>query len=135
MNIAVNGHDTGIPTEEQELEQRDRERFAARQVDTKSISVFEATKAAPPFEQQTHTLMLESVDQLTNHWVKHLTHARENNKGLEQQVLERAAALRDQITRLHLLGVQVMKEAERGDQINAQLAAELDRMMEEHRTS
>jgi hypothetical protein len=85
-----------------------------------------------PFEQKSHTLMLESVDKITQQWIAELGNIREANQTIEQMVIEQAATLKDAITKLHLLGMQAMKEAQRGRDFHTQLGNQLDAMMVEH---
>jgi hypothetical protein len=121
-----------ITDDEEELAIRDLKRLAARAPIEKSIAVMEAVEPAlAPFEQQTHTLMIESVDRIAQGWIEQLGHVRNNTVTIEQLVIERATLVKEQITKLHLLGAQVMKEAERGKQVNTTLVDQLDRMAEE----
>jgi hypothetical protein len=85
-----------------------------------------------PFDQATHTLMMESVDRITQQWVGELNHVRDNTKVVEQMVISQAARAKDELTKLHLLGVQAMKEAARGQEVVRHLGDELDAMMSEH---
>ena len=85
--------------------------------------------SATPFEQKTHTLMLESVDKITQQWVDEMISLRDNTKIIEQMVIAQAAKTKDELTRLHLLGVQAMRETQRGHQVIQQLGEELDAMM------
>jgi len=84
-----------------------------------------------PFEQKSHTLMLESVDRITQQWVGELVTIREANQAIEQMVIEQSAVVKDSITKLHLLGMQAMKEAQRGRDFHTQLGNQLDEMMGE----
>ncbi|WP_166294372.1 hypothetical protein [Bradyrhizobium sp. 2S1] len=120
------------PSEETaELMQRDLERLAAR-ADEPSIRVQELVKAKiQPFDQQSHDQMIKSVDQLATDWVSQLEHSRQNNKAVEQLVLERAAKLRHDITVLHVLGAAARAEAARGDEVNSKLAQEIDKLGED----
>ena len=86
------------------------------------------------FEQKSHTLMLESVDKITNQWVSELNAVRENLKIIEQMVIQQAAKTKDELTKLHLLGVQAMREAQRGHEVAQHLGAGLESMMAEHQT-
>src|SRR5262245_10009388 len=85
-----------------------------------------------PFDQKAHTLMLESVDRIAHIWFCELNHVRENTKVVEDMVIAQAAKAKDELTKLHLLGVQAMKEAQRGQEVVAQLGEQLDAMMAEH---
>lgn len=88
--------------------------------------------AGSPFEQKSHSLMLESVDKITQQWIGELANIREANQNIEQMVIAQAAVLKESITKLHLLGMQAMKEAQRGRDFHTQLGTQLDEMMGEH---
>jgi hypothetical protein len=81
------------------------------------------------FEQKSHTLMMESVDKITNQWVTELNHVCNNLKTVEQMVIAQAAKTKEELTKLHLLGVQAMREAQRGDEVAHQLGRELQSMI------
>lgn len=83
------------------------------------------------FEQKTHTLMMESVDKITTQWVDELIAVRDNSKIIEQMVIEQATKVKSELTKLHLLGAQAMREAQRGHEVLQQLGTELDAMMAE----
>ena len=85
-----------------------------------------------PFEQKSHTLMLEAVDKVTQQWIGELVNIREANQAVEQMVVQQAALLKEQITKLHLLGMQAMKEAQRAHDFHNQLGTQLDAMMGEN---
>jgi hypothetical protein len=85
-----------------------------------------------PFEQKSHTMMLESVDRITQQWIGELVTIREANQAIEQMVIEQSALLKDAITKLHLLGMQAMKEAQRGRDFHTQLGNQLDELMGEY---
>jgi hypothetical protein len=85
-----------------------------------------------PFDQKGHTLMMESVDRITQQWVGELNHVRENTLAVEQMVIAQAAKAKDELTKLHLLGMQAMKEAQRGQEVVARLGDELDAMLSQH---
>jgi hypothetical protein len=82
-----------------------------------------------PFEQKAHDLMIESVDRITTQWVDELVTVRDNTKTIEQMVIEQAAKVKDELTRLHLLGARAMGEARRGHEVLSRLGEELDAMM------
>ncbi|MBT1509488.1 hypothetical protein KIP88_03140 [Bradyrhizobium sp. SRL28] len=84
------------------------------------------------FEQKSHTLMLESVDKITSAWVDELVSLRDNSKVIEEMVKEQADKVKGEMTRLHLLGVQAMREAQRGHEVLQNLGNELDAMMAGH---
>ena len=81
-----------------------------------------------PFDQKAHDLLQKSIDQVASDWVSELEHVRKNSKIVEQLVMERAAKVKADITQLYLLGSAAVAEAKRGDDVNARLADELDRM-------
>jgi hypothetical protein len=119
-----NGHDL---SEEEENAARDIRRIQARE----PVPVIEATPPAPPFQQQAHTLMLESVDRLAEQWITELSAVRNNTMVVEQMVLQTCAKTKDELTRLHLLGHQVMSEARRGEEVCSHLEEQLERLMQE----
>ena len=84
--------------------------------------------SALPFDQQAHELMLKGIDQVAADWVRELEHVRDNSKQVEQLVMERAAKVKADITALYLLGSAALAEAKRGDDVNAKLANELDKL-------
>ena len=86
--------------------------------------------SALPFDQQAHELMLKGIDQVAADWVRELEHVRDNSKQVEQLVMERAAKVKADITALYLLGSAALAEAKRGDDVNAKLANELDKLAE-----
>ena len=86
------------------------------------------------FEQKTHTLMLESVDKITQAWVEELLALRRNSEGIEQMVVEQAAKVKSEMTKLHLLGVQAMREAQRGHDVLQHLGEQINTMMEARAT-
>ena len=107
----------------------------AKGLNDKSISVIERVRGAgASFEQATHTLMLESVDKITQQWVDELDRVRENTRVVEQMVIQQAAKVKDELTRLHLLGVQAMREAERGSDLSRRLVEELESLMADQTT-
>jgi len=87
--------------------------------------------AGKPFDQHAHDLMIQGIDQVATEWVGELVHVRENSKKVEQLVMERAAKVKTDITALYLLGSAVLAEAKRGDDVNARLVSELDKLNEE----
>jgi hypothetical protein len=84
-----------------------------------------------PFEQQAHSLLQKSVDQVASDWVHQLEAARESTAHLEQLVLQRATAVKAQITALYMLGNAVMAETRRVRDVNAQLTRELEKLIEQ----
>ena len=106
-------------------------RAMASQIREQQMSVVEHVRdGGVPFDQKTHTLMMESVDRITQQWVGELNHVRENTQIVEQMVIAQAAKAKDELTKLHLLGMQAMKEAQRGQEVVAHLGTELDAMLQ-----
>lgn len=83
----------------------------------------------PPFEQKSHDLLLASIDQVAQHFVEQLEQLRVNTRSVEQMVLEACAKARDDVTRLHLAGVGVTREVERGNGVCERIADEVDKIM------
>jgi hypothetical protein len=107
--------------------------LAARNARQPSIQVRESTgPSLEPFDQQAHDLLLKSIDQVATDWINQLEHVRQNSKAVEQLVLKRAAKVRADITALYLLGSAAQAEAKRGNEVNARLTDELDKLMEDH---
>ena len=104
---------------------------AAKQTREHQLTVVEhvASDGSLPFEQKSHDLMIKSVDKIAQEWVTELIRVRKNTEIIEQMVIEQVTAVKNAITKLHLLGAQTMKEAERGHDVVEQLAEQLDTMM------
>jgi hypothetical protein len=85
-----------------------------------------------PFDQKTHDLMIESVDRITTQWIDELVALRKNSEVIEQMVIEQATKVKGELTKLHLLGAQAMREAQRGHDVLQRLGDELDAMMSGH---
>jgi hypothetical protein len=85
-----------------------------------------------PFDQRTHDLMIESVDRITTQWIDELVALRKNSEIIEQMVIEQATKVKGELTKLHLLGAQAMREAQRGHDVLQRLGEELDAMMSGH---
>ena len=130
----VNGHDANQQhsTDEEAAITEIRELASRMKTVGDSVSVLERVKGDDlPFEQKTHTLMLEGIDKITTQWIGQLDHVRQNTHIVEKMVVAQAAKVKSEITKLHLLGVQAMKEAERGDEVTRSLGEQIDAMMEE----
>jgi hypothetical protein len=124
----TNGHGFSLPPATNDDTIEDIKALAAKIPE--SLSVIERMPdSATPFEQKTHTLMLESVDKITQQWVDEMISLRDNTKIIEQMVIEQATKVKNELTRLHMLGVQAMRETQRGHQVIQQLGEELDAMM------
>jgi hypothetical protein len=112
----------------------DEIRAMAAQIKSATVSE-RVNDGSEPFEQKSHDLMLASVDKITQAWVDEMVALRENSKHIEQMVLEQAAKVKAEMTRLHLLGVQAMRETQRGHEVLQHLGDELDSMISETRLS
>jgi hypothetical protein len=122
-----NGHDTKIEADVTTIESE------IARIREKSVAVIDrVSDDSMPFDQKTHTLMLESVDRIAQQWVGELNRVRDNSKIIEQMVIAQAAKSKDELTKLHLLGTQAMKEAQRGHEVLAHLADEIEGMMADH---
>jgi hypothetical protein len=98
----------------------------------KSVQVVERVNdGTTPFEQESHTLMLKSVDKITEQWIDELVALRKNSQIIEQMVIEQATKVKEELTKLHLLGVQAMREAQRGHEVLQHLGEEIETMMAE----
>jgi hypothetical protein len=84
-----------------------------------------------PFDQQAHDMLLRSIDQVASDWVAELDHVRKNSEAVEQLVMQRAAKVKADITALYLLGHAALAEAKRGDDVNAKLTGELEKLAEQ----
>jgi hypothetical protein len=134
-------HDVeGLLAEEEELAARDIKRMAAREPKVpepcpdsliETVDAIVDAAADEPFGKQEHDLLLKSIEHIANDWLAQLEHVRRNSYAVEALVLERAAKLRSDITGLFALGNAVMQEAQRGEQVNAGLTRELEKMSEE----
>jgi hypothetical protein len=111
-----------------EMLERNKRRIDGMTESTPALELPPAS--ARPFDQKAHDLMLQSIDQVAADWISELAHVRQNSEQVEQLVLQRAAKVKADITALYLLGNAAMAEARRGDNVNAKLADELDKLAE-----
>lgn len=128
-----NGHDTDALAGLEASVADDIKEMAAKI--QQPLTVME--KAGDPeasFEQKSHTLMLESVDKITQSWVDEMIALRDNSKVIEQMVVEQASKVKGELTKLHLLGVQAMREAQRGHEVLQHLGEEISMMAERSQT-
>jgi hypothetical protein len=124
-----NGHDVHALNGTEESAIDDIREIAGR-LRENSISVVERVSGGgEPFGQETHTLMMESVDRITQQWVGELNRVRDTSKNIEQMVITQAAKTKGELTKLHLLGVQAMKEAQRGHEVMQRFSDELEAIM------
>jgi hypothetical protein len=97
-----------------------------------SITIQEAMPpSAQLFDQKAHDLLIRSIDQVATDWVGELQHVRNNSMRVEALVMQRAAKVKADITALYLLGNAALAEAKRGDDVNAKLTTELERLTEQ----
>lgn len=68
-----------------------------------------------------HNLLKESVEKIAGQWIAELKQVRENTLELEKQLMACVAKTKDDITKLHELGVHVAEEAKRGRETCARL--------------
>jgi hypothetical protein len=130
----ANGYDALKTFEQATIE--DITELAGRIRAEKSMEVVErvADDGLPPFDQKAHDLMIASVDKIAQQWISELNHVRDNTKVLEQMVIEQVTVVKNALTKLHLLGAQTMREAERGHEVVGQLGDELEAMMGQYAT-
>lgn len=126
----MNGHDHH-PPETSLTETIDDIKAMASKIPTAVVERV-PSNGSMPFDQKTHDLMIESVDRITTQWVDELVNVRDNTKVIEQMVIEQAAKVKSELTKLHLLGAQAMREAQRGHDVLQRLGDELDAMMTGH---
>ena len=129
MADQMNGHSTGFSNGNQVTVEEIK--AAAAQLHDHQLTVIERVVAdgSLPFEQKSHDLMIRSVDKIAQEWLTELRRVRDNTAILESMVLEQVTTVKNALTKLHLLGAQTMREAERGHDVIGQLADELDAMM------
>lgn len=84
----------------------------------------------PVFEQESHTLLIASIDKIAIGWVNELKRIRDQTVALEAMVLAQCDRTKSEITKMHMLGVQTLREAERTQEVNRSIADELDRLMD-----
>ena len=124
-----NGYDHG---DDQQMAIEQIREMAGRIPQSLTAPLERVRDTAPPFEQKAHSLMLESVDKITQQWVGELCQVRANTETIEEMVIAQATKVKEEITKLHLLGVQAMKEAQRGHEVTQYLGEQLETMMAEH---
>jgi hypothetical protein len=98
---------------------RDVQRISAGQAEPTQVTT------VSPFGQEEHDRLVHVIGEVATNWVEQLKTQREKSEALEQLVLERAAHVRDEITRLYMLGHAAMLEAKRAADINETLKREL----------
>ena len=94
-----------------------------------SAAVAARVSSTTAFEHHAHELMIGSVDKITQEWVDEMTSLRKNSEAIEQMVIEQATKVKSELTKLHLLGVQAMRESQRGHELLQHLGDEIDAMM------
>jgi hypothetical protein len=82
----------------------------------------------PPMSP-THTGLLVELENIERTWIEQLREVRESTLVVERQAIACVARVKDDISRLHLLGRQLTKEAARGKQLCQALSNNINRMM------
>jgi arginine decarboxylase-like protein len=90
----------------------------------------ELPASAIPFEQKTHDLMHQNIDQVCADWIRQLQEMRKNSERLENMVLEQATRSKHNITQLYELGKTAAAEAQRGEEVNQKLMREIETLHE-----
>lgn len=128
-----NGRDQGYDHGDDQQQAIDQIREMAERIPQSLTAPLERVRdSAMPFEQKAHSLLMESVDKITQQWVGELGQVRMNTETIEGMVTAQAAKVKEEITKLHLLGVQAMKEAQRGHEVTQYLGEQLETMMTGH---
>ena len=81
-----------------------------------------------PFEDQVHTLLLDSVGKIADQWIEQLKLLRENADALEAQIVAYVGKTKSDISALHDLGTQVAAEAKRGQDVCKELRESVERL-------
>lgn len=110
-------------------DERDAARIANREPSTQPIAVTEHVDAGA-IDQKTHTLLIQSIDHLAQHFVEQQQVERSESSALEAMFLTHIAAARDAVTRMHMVCVQAQNNAERNRQVRDSIASELEKVLE-----
>ena len=102
-----------------------------RIADGRLLNVIERVPSdgALPFEQKSHDLMMKSVDRVAQEWIEVMVALRNNSQVVEEMVIEQAGKVKSELTKLHLLGAQAMREAQRGHEVLQNLGEELNAIL------
>lgn len=114
---------TAMMTEAEELAARDIRRMQSRE----PVVVIEAV-AASPLDQKSHTLLVEALDHLAQHFVEQQKADREASIKAEALYLEQIGLVKDALNRLHLVGVAARGNSERSNEANRGMLAELEKI-------
>jgi hypothetical protein len=79
-----------------------------------------------PFEDQVHTLMIESVGKIASGWIEQIKIIHDNLAALEAQILACVTDAKHKITTLHDLGQKVADEAKRSQEVVKQLSDSIE---------
>lgn len=129
MTQLTNGHSNYEPVDLEAEAAIEGLKEVASQAAKLSVIERAPDEGTTPFEQKTHDLMLQSVDRIAHQWVEELKRFRDNTVGIEKLVIEHAGKAKDELTRLHLLGVKAMGEARRGHEVLSRLGDEIESMI------
>lgn len=81
-----------------------------------------------PYEDQVHTLLLDSVGKIADQWIEQLKLLRANADALEAQIVAYVGKTKADISALHDLGTQVAAEARRGQDVCQKLRESVERL-------
>ena len=107
---------------EMDMAIRDIKRLAANTARQRNV------ERAPPFAQNDHDALLDVLDAVASDWVGQLQEVRRNAERIEHLVIERVGKIKADVTQLFVLGAAVRSEAQRGEDVNAKLVAELAKL-------
>jgi transcriptional regulator len=98
-------------------------------IDMPKNAIIEALRPEiAPFEDQVHSLLLDSVGKIADHWIEQLKLLRENADALERQIMNYVGKTKADISALHDLGTKVAAEAKRGQDVCQQLRESVERL-------
>jgi hypothetical protein len=120
----INGVDRD---DEEELAIRDIARLAARE--PRVIESVTLADDADVFEQRLHDDIIKSLDMIAQGWIAQLKHVRASTEQLEKMVLATLGRVSSDVSEMHLLGVAVTREAQRGEEACSHLAKQLDKLL------
>jgi hypothetical protein len=98
-----------------------------KEKDVEEITPVKNTEEPPM--SPTHTGLLVELENIERTWIDQLRAVRESTLQVEKQAIACVARVKDDISRLHLLGRQLTKEAERQKQLCQALSNNITRMM------
>jgi len=107
---------------EMDMAIRDIKRLAANTARQRNV------ERAAPFAQNDHDALHDVLDAVASDWVGQLQEVRRNAERIEHLVIERVGKIKADVTQLFVLGAAVRSEAQRGEDVNAKLLAELAKL-------